>query len=149
MGVDLCIYRLRIGVFSMPMKCASVFHGLYMSGKALSMILRLAILLSELLTLDGDVEINTGPDRASAFTSSDTGTGATDINRIAKETESFHLSPAVTRSEVLVVGQACGKMQINKALLHMQKCPLLRATLHIIILKTEQVGLGHRETKPE
>ena len=132
--------------FSMPMKCKSEFHGFYMSRKTVSMILRMAVLLSVLLTLGGDVEINTGPDRTSAFTSSDTGTGANASNRKANETETLNLSPAVTRSEVLVVGQACGKMLVNRALLHMQKCPLLRATLHIIIPKADQVGLGHRET---
>ena len=75
----------------MPNKCKSVFHGLCMSRKAVSTTLRLAILLSVLLTMGGGVERNPGPDRLSAFSSS---VG----NRKANETESHSLSPAVTRS---------------------------------------------------
>ena len=54
MGVDLSVYRARIGTFCMPNKCRLVLHG-YKTG------LRLCVLFGLLLVVCGDVEVNPGP----------------------------------------------------------------------------------------
>ena len=72
MGVDISVYRCRIGMFCMPIKCRNTWTGISVRGKTVSMTLRLAVLMLVLLTLGGDVEENPGPDKVNtrAVTSS-------------------------------------------------------------------------------
>ena len=61
MGVDIAVYRCKIGLFCMPVKVRTALRTLSLSKKTVSKILRLAIFLSVLVTLGGDVETNPGP----------------------------------------------------------------------------------------
>ena len=63
MGVDITIYRQRIELFSMPRKCTSRLEVLGVPRTTASTIIRLAVFLTILLTLRGDVETNPGPPR--------------------------------------------------------------------------------------
>lgn len=63
MGVDLAIYRARIGVFVMPRKCKIKLDTIVLSRSSVSMTLRLVIFWSVLVTLGGDIELNPGPPR--------------------------------------------------------------------------------------
>ena len=63
MGVDITIYRQKIGLFSMPRKCRSRLEVLRVPRTTVSTIIRLAVFLTILLTLSGDVETNPGPPR--------------------------------------------------------------------------------------
>lgn len=63
MGIDLVLYRARIGLFTMPRRSKFKLDKLSVSRKTVSMILRLVICLAMLITLGGDIESNPGPPR--------------------------------------------------------------------------------------
>lgn len=61
MGVDIQMWRFRIGNFVQPRKCRSALNKLYVSGKAVFGLVRMTLVFSLLLMLCGDVESNPGP----------------------------------------------------------------------------------------
>jgi len=61
MGIDIGLYRIRIGLFSMPIKTGFKLRVLCVKRQCVSVVLRLAIALSLLTLLGGDVEKNPGP----------------------------------------------------------------------------------------
>ncbi|KAH3823408.1 hypothetical protein DPMN_125207 [Dreissena polymorpha] len=61
MGIDIGLYRIRIGLFSMPFKTGFKLRVLCVKRQCVSVVLRLAIALSLLTLLGGDVEKNPGP----------------------------------------------------------------------------------------
>ena len=63
MGVDINVYRIRIGLFSMPRKCRFKLDTLCFARATVSNVLRLTLFISILLALGGDVETNPGPTR--------------------------------------------------------------------------------------
>ena len=63
MGIDIGLYRIRIGLFSMPIKRGCKLSVLRVSRQSVSVCLRLAVFLSVLTILGGDVELNPGPPR--------------------------------------------------------------------------------------
>ncbi|KAH3819958.1 hypothetical protein DPMN_121702 [Dreissena polymorpha] len=56
MGIDIGLYRIRIGLFSMPIKTGFKLRVLCVKRLCVSVVLRLAIALSLLTLLGGDVE---------------------------------------------------------------------------------------------
>lgn len=63
MGVELVIYRIRIGVFTMPRKCKYKMDKIVISNTSVSVFLRLLVGLSVVLLMGGDIEMNPGPPR--------------------------------------------------------------------------------------
>ena len=63
MGVDINVYRIRIGLFSMPRKCRFKLDTLCFARATVSNVLRLTLFISILLVLGGDVETNPRPTR--------------------------------------------------------------------------------------
>ena len=61
MGVDILIYRCRIGTFVMPLKCRTCIHGIRLSKGKIRLCVRALVALSLLLVVSGDVESNPGP----------------------------------------------------------------------------------------
>ena len=61
MGVDISVYRLRIGTALMPNKSRSRMSVLCVSRNATSMCLRVLVAASLLLVVSGDIEVNPGP----------------------------------------------------------------------------------------
>ena len=61
MGVDICVYRARIGTFLMPNKSRNRMSVLCVSKGAVSLCLRTLVALSLLLVVSGSVEVNPGP----------------------------------------------------------------------------------------
>ncbi|KAH3751339.1 hypothetical protein DPMN_185892 [Dreissena polymorpha] len=61
MGIDIGLYRIRIGLFSMPFKTGFKLRVLCVKRQCVWLVLRLAIALSLLTLLGGDVEKNPGP----------------------------------------------------------------------------------------
>lgn len=61
MGVDLNVYRVRIGTFTMPNKCRRTLHGYKIGYLTVRKGLRLCVLFGLLLVICGDVEVNPGP----------------------------------------------------------------------------------------
>jgi len=64
MGIDIGLYRIRIGQFCMPKKCKIKLDCIVLRKRTVSVILRLVLFWSVLLTLGGNVELNPGPLRA-------------------------------------------------------------------------------------
>ena len=66
MGVDIELYRLRIGVFVQPNTCRKVLRSIYVPGRCILTIMRIYILFAVLVVnLSGDVELNPGPPKPS------------------------------------------------------------------------------------
>ena len=63
MGVNIQIWRIRIGTFIQPGKSRNTLKCLYVSGKAVFSVFRVCLLVSVLLLMCGDVESNPGPAR--------------------------------------------------------------------------------------
>jgi len=63
MGIDIGLYRIRIGLFTMQIKRGCKLSVLRVSRQSASVWLRLAVFLSVLTILGGDVELNPGPPR--------------------------------------------------------------------------------------
>lgn len=61
MGIETTTYRIRIGLFSMPIKCKFRLAKLVVSRASVGLVLRLFLCLSVLVLLGGDVETNPGP----------------------------------------------------------------------------------------
>jgi len=61
MGIDIGLNRIRIGLFSMPIKKGCKLRVLRVSRQSVSVCFRLAVFLSVLTLLGGDVELNPGP----------------------------------------------------------------------------------------
>ncbi|KAH3800460.1 hypothetical protein DPMN_154093 [Dreissena polymorpha] len=61
MRIDIGLYRIRIGLFSMPINTGFKLRVLCIKRQCVSVVLRLAIALSLLTLLGGDVEKNPGP----------------------------------------------------------------------------------------
>jgi len=59
MGVDICTYRCRIGLFVMPKKSRSIIFGIRRA--SVSVCLRLVTFLSLPVVACGDVELNPDP----------------------------------------------------------------------------------------
>ena len=61
MGVELSIYRARIGSFCLPIKRRTSMKTLKVSSIKVRLLLRLSLFMSVLLVMGGDVEMNPGP----------------------------------------------------------------------------------------
>ena len=61
MGVDIGLYRARIGLFSMPDKSKNKMAVLCIARKSMTLCLRILVGMSLLLLASGDVEVNPGP----------------------------------------------------------------------------------------
>ena len=61
MGINTALYRIRIGLFSMPVKRGCRIRVLVVGRRSVSVCLRLAVFLSVLMLLGGDIEVNPGP----------------------------------------------------------------------------------------
>ena len=61
MGVDIAVYRARIGTFLMPDKSKNRMAVLSVSKSSVSLCLRTLVALSLLLVVSGNVEVNPGP----------------------------------------------------------------------------------------
>ena len=61
MGVELSIYRERIGRFCLPIKRRTGMRTLKVSGIKVRLFLRLSLFMSILLVMGGDMEMNPGP----------------------------------------------------------------------------------------
>lgn len=82
MGVELTVYRIRIGLFTMPKKCKHGLNKIVVSKSSMSVFLRLLVGLSVVLLMGGDVEINPGPPK----------------RQLSQQTISFTDSPTTTSS---------------------------------------------------
>ena len=63
MGVDIQVWRIRIGSFIQPRKSRNALKCLYVSGKSKFSVLRVCLRFSVRLPMCGDVESNPGPAR--------------------------------------------------------------------------------------
>lgn len=115
MGVDIHMWRVKIGLFTMPNKCRTRVRGLKLPRTVIFVGLRWILIMSVVLLNSGDVETNPGPTGQGSRTARQSHASNSVVTRSGQRTlsSSFSLSQPAQRTDVTDVSRPLSASVLN------------------------------------